>query len=439
MISEGSIFDAIKDPGTGTIFDVAEKVEHVLSDEAHDETIPWYKSYPSALAKGLTKGTIALGRMMNPVPLEPYDPENTQKILDQLLPSEEGFGERVLEKGGELFPVVSTGGSAGALGSLGRTAAAAVVPEVAKEFGAGEGLQSALEIGSLIAPDLRNMIKAGKSTKELVDFARSKGMKDKEIAPLIQSQRKQATLGKLALKRGGGEKILSESKKAIGDVYQDLYSHPQAKTALNPSESNRVMEIIQKRMKKMPSKVRNTISADLSDLSSSPKTAEDFINFYSDINANLSGSTKQLSTLKEPIIEAISSIDKGLASDFQMTNKLYKNWSEISKTLKPTLSSDLFEGSMPIRFVIGLTTGYTPIIGEVLGEVAGKKLARDLLLKPRFQNLGKKMVTALNENKLPAAKKIWDSMTKEVNEIDEQAAKQMRDLDILTLLEESET
>ncbi len=437
MIDSGSIFDAIEEPKTGSIFDVAEKVEHLVPDEYHDEEIPWYKSYTSALGKGLIKGTISLGRMMGPLQ-EPYDPEETSRILDELLPSKSGPIEGTLERAGEMFPMVSTGGG-GALKSAVRTGLSAISGETAKQLGASEGIQTLAELPALLGPELTKMIKAGKSSKELVDFARKKGMKEEEIAPLIQSVKKQAALKKIALKRGEGEKILSRSKEAIGNIYKDLYSHPKAKTVLSKVESDKLMGALEKRLEKMPSKVRNTIAEDLTDLSSSPKAAEDFMNFYSDINANLSGKTKQLSSLKEPIIDAISSVDKGLASEFKMTNNLYKNWSEISKTLKPSLSSDLFEGSMPIRFVIGLTTGYTPILMEVLGEGVGKKLATNLLLKPKFQGLGKKMVTAINENKLPAAKKIWDKMTNEVNSVDKVAAEQMRDVDILTLLEDNET
>src|SRR5210317_2064647 len=99
MISSGTIFDAIEEPSTGTIFDVAEKVEHVVPDEFHDKSIPWYQSYASSLGKGLIKGTIAFGRMLGPT-LEPYDPEQTRLALDELLPSEEGFVEGALERGG---------------------------------------------------------------------------------------------------------------------------------------------------------------------------------------------------------------------------------------------------------------------------------------------------------------------------------------------------
>ncbi len=434
----GTIFDAVEEPSTGTIMDLTDKVEHIVPDEYHDEEIPWYKSYASALGKGLIEGTGQLGRMLGPLD-EPFDPNQIREQLDRLLPSEEGVVEGALERGGKLFPLVATGGG-GAGSALLRTAGAAVSGQAAKEWGAPEWLQSLAELPALIGPDIKKMIQAGKSTKEILKFGRSKGLTEEQLAPLVQSEKKRNILGKLAIKRGKGKKVIKETQEALGEIYKDLYNHPQAKTVLSQSAAEETIGIMEKQLAKMPTKVREAISGDFQELINSPKAGEDFMNFYADVNANLSGKTKQLSSLKKPVLDAINKIDAGLSNEFQMTNELYSNWAQISKTLSPTLASDLIEGSIPVQFMYGLghaaSTGNLGILSMVLGEVAVKKLATELLVNPRFQTLGKKMLTALKNNKFAVAKNAWDVMTQEVDKVDKNVSKKMRDIDVLNLLSE---
>jgi len=440
----GTILDALEEPRSGTIVDLVDKVDHLVPDEYHDEEVPWYKSYASALGKGLIKGTVSLGRMMGPLD-EPYDPNRLKELLDEYLPSEEGFVEEALERGGKLFPLVATGGGGAGSAAL-RTTGAAISGQVAKEFGAPEWAQSLAELPSFIGPDIKKMIQAGKKTKDILEFGRSKGLKEEQLAPLIQGAKKQKVLGKLAFKRGRGQSVIKETQKALGDIYKDLYNHPQAKTVLNEFEAGSKIEELEKIILKIPNEVRKKIIGDFVELKSSPKAAEDFMNFYADINANLSGKTKQLSALKEPVIDAIKKIDSGLSIEFQKTNELYSKWAQISKTLSPNLASDLIEGSIPLQAVYGLAHGavtgdvsfMATALTAVAGEVAVKQIAAELLINPRFQNLGNKMITAIKNNKFAIAKSVWGQMTQEVDKVNKNAAKKLKEIDILKLFEESE-
>lgn len=433
----GTIFDVVEEPSSGTIMDLTDKIEHIVPDEHHDENIPWYKSYASALGKGLLKGTVSLGRTMGPLQ-EPYDPNQINEVLDEYLPTNEGFVEGTLERGGKLFPMVAAGG--GGAPSLLRTGAAAVSGEVAKEFGAPEWAQSLAELPALIAPDVTKMIQAGKKTKDILAFGRSKGMSEEELAPLVQSAKKQRLLGKVASKKGRGETAIKETKKALNELIEGHFEHPSAKTVLNEFEAGSSMEKLKNQIDKMPSVVGDLMIKDLKKLESSPKSAEDFMRFYRSINKNFGPKTKELGILKGPTVEAIEKIDKNLASDFVNTNELYSNWAEISRTLSPTLASNLIEGSKPIQLVYGLvhgaTTGNFGFLETAIGDFAVRKLATELLINPRFQNLSKKMLNALEKNKFAVANNLWDVMTQEVNKVDKKSAKKMKDLDILKLFEE---
>lgn len=426
-----SIFDLIDDkPQTGTIFDVAEKIDDIRDEPTRKSSIPWYKSYPSSLAKGVTQGLIEYGRAFGPT-REPYDPERTKKILDELLPSEEGFVETALEKSGKIAPFVASGG-AGLGRIIGTSAAAGTSGATAKELGFGELGQAIAELPAQIVPDLTRFIKAGASNKEIVDFARSKGLTEEQITPLIQSRGKQAVLGKVAQKEGRAQKLLSDSKEAVGLVYKDLYTSEKAAQKVSDRVLFDSIDSMDKKLAQLPDKVRSKIAADYQDLVKSNGTAADFMNFHADLNAV---GDKRLGILKEDINKAIQTVDKDLAKDFQMTNELYSRWAKISKTLKPSVFSQFVEGSQPYRFVGGILTGNPYLLYETAGEFALKSAARELLLSPRFQNLSGKMVDAINNNKFSVAGSIWELMKQEVYSTDKRLASEMEDIDFLDLLE----
>jgi hypothetical protein len=426
-----TIFDLIdEEEPTGTIFDVAERVEDIRGEATKKSDIPWYKSYPSSLAKGVTKGLIEYGRAFGPT-REPYDPEKTKKVLDELLPSGEGFVETALEKSGQIAPFVASG-SPSLARLIGTSVASGTSGATAKELGFGEMGQALAELPAQIVPDLSRFIKAGASNKEIVDFARSKGLTEEQIAPLIQSRSKQAVLGKVAQKEGRAQKLLSDSKEAVGLVYKDLYTSDKAAQKVSERVFFDSIDSMDKKLSQLPEKVRSKVFSDYQDLVKSNGTAADFMNFHADLNAI---GDKRLGILKEDISKAIQTVDKGLAKDFQMTNELYGRWAKISKTLKPSVFSQFVEGSQPYRFIGGLLTGNPYLLYETAGEVALKSGARELLLSPRFQNLSGKMIDAINKSKFSVAGSIWEVMKQEVYSKDKNLAKEMEDIDFIDLLE----
>ena len=436
----GSIFDIIEEeePETGTIFDEVSSNPKIQKSE--NITTPWYKSWPSALGKGLLKGTVELGQSFGGMPEKrpnerQEEVEKTGEFLEKHLPSEEGFVETALEKGGKLFPSVVSGGG-GLTKSAIQSGLAGASGATAKSVGASETVQSLAELPALLGPDLAKMIRTGKSNKEIVEFARSKGMTEDQITPLIQSEGKQRLLKRFSQKRGKAEGVLSETKEGLRNLYEDLSSNPSAKKTLSFEGQHKLAGDLKENLMKMPSKVRSRVAKDIKDYMNSGQTGEDLFNLYADINHNIGNKTKQLSLLKDPIKEALSKIDPSLGKDFDFTNKLYSNFHKISKTLKPSLASDIFEGTAMMRAVLGLSTGNPWILKEAIFEKAGKKIATNLLLNPRFQNLQMKMIDALNQNKFSAASKVWESMSDEMEDVDKETAKRMREIDVLKAFED---
>lgn len=363
----------------------------------------------------------------------PISDEEAEEKLQQLFPTQEGYLESSLERAGEIAPYSLLGGG-GVLTNILRTLGAGFAGQGAKELGGGPIVQTAAEIGAFGLPGLGKKINPTKAQKEIVEEARALGLTDKEIAPLIQGENKQKFLSKLAERRGRSQQALKSSKGKLDTVYKTLQKGEEATKTLSSTKSNKVVKSIQDKLSELPSATQDLISKDFTQLLEKPITGDSLINFYSDINSTYSKGGAPLGILKEPIKDALSSISPKLANNFQTTNKLYSKYYQIANRLKPNLVSDLVTAGEATRLMFGVATGNFPLLIETVGESAARSLATEMLINPRFQNLGNKMVSALNQNSVPAAKRILQQMIKETKDVSPEVARELQKLDISKVL-----
>jgi hypothetical protein len=365
------------------------------------EDIPWYKSYPAAAGKALLNGAQTLGRAFgplqeyddrghneyanyyqrnkdnNPLSRDEYFEKNPlpkqttlRQFLDEQLPSNDGFVENTLDRAGQILPFllanpVGAGAQLGkaAVGGLAESASLASGPlrqtllegaknllgpvtrsllggasgEGAKELGFGPVVQSLAEIPAQVVPGFGGRLIPNASQQSLVNEARSLGLTEQQITPLIQSARKTRALSKLSTKRGATEQRLKDSYDALGQVYGKLASRPESAKPLTAIQANNVGAGIQEKLSTLPAGVRNKVSEDLSDLLKGEMNGQKLINFYQDINYYIGNGERQLGILKEPITTALGQISPQLAQDFNITNRLYQNYYGIASKLKPNI------------------------------------------------------------------------------------------------------
>jgi hypothetical protein len=365
--------------------------------------------------------------------LSPISNEEFFENLEKVLPTQEGFAEKALERGGRIAPYALAGG--GNLAGQGlRSALAGFLGEGAKEAGLPEWAQALAELPAFGAPGLGKKIRPTGAQKELVEGARNLGLSEQEITPLIQSELKQKWLTKFAPKRGRTQAALSKSKQALGNVYERLENSESAKNLLSKEQSSEVVKNIDDILEKLPSGVRDEISQDFQDLLSKPISGESLINFWKDLNHYISKGTDKLGIVKGPITDALENISPELASDFRMTNQLYSKYAKINAKLKPSLVGDLMSAGRAVRTLLGVTTGNYPLLIEALSESTGKRVARELLINPRLQNISNKMITALNQNKSSAANQFLKEYIKEISKEDQELADVLSDIDFKELL-----
>lgn len=391
------------------------------NDQKKEQPLSRFRSAENALYKGAAKEVREqifkvpyFGKELKKLEGNPLvqNPESFQEKIETALPTKDEFLERGLESGGRNLPYVAIGG--GGLGqSLIRSGASGLAKEGVKEMGGGEIPQTIAEIATLSGPDLLKKIIPTKGQKPIVDWARGKGMTEKQIAPLIQSEKKQRWLTKIARKGKRSDEALKQSREAVGNIYDRLKQSPSAQGRLNPDDLADFQENISKKLIQMPSAERELITKEFSDLQKTGFSGDGLINFYQDLNYLYKEGNKYAANLLSDVEKSMSTISPQLASDFKMTNQLYKNNAALSSKMRGSWAHDLiyYLGGAG-KLITGVALHNYPLIVETLGESAGRRLATEMLINPRMQNLSLKMVQALNNGKYAIAKDLMDLILK---------------------------
>jgi hypothetical protein len=391
------------------------------------------KDYGKTVLKGTAEGLSRLGRVMSPIQdlhgrSDDQQFQRQSEALNEVLPTtDEGFGQKAIRRGLQQAPTaLAFPGSSAAVG--GRALLAGFAGQGAEELGLPEWAQTAAELTAYIGPDVtRKLLEKGKNA-DIIKEARRLGLSDEQITPLIQSEFKQKWLSKLAPKRGSTQRALTETKSGLGNIYESIETSDIAHKPISSSESKKFTESLEKQLIKLPREIRDKVERDAQDLLSAPINGNTLINFWKDLNSHYGPGKEKLGILKEPIKNAIKSISPEMRKDFDTANMLYSKYSGIASKLKPSIASDIISGGEALGFLGALITGNVPFFTGLLTEQAGKKLIQQMLINPRFQQLSKKAISAINENKFALAKKTSDLIAKEVAKIDKNAAKKIESI-----------
>lgn len=395
------------------------------------ETQEGIGNYAKNLLKSGIKGINKLGRVIGPtgprMPEEKVEAEY-EKGLQKLIPSrpsESGFN-RGVERIVEALPTNLSLPGGGPAQTAIRTALGGGAAQVTKELGAGETAQAIADITAFISPSLtKKLLETGKN-KELIEAAKKLGLNDKQITPLIQSDFKKKWLSKIAAKGSRTQEALRQSKEALGSVYGEIRARPESQKVLEEKHFKPFLDKLGSQMKEIPNNVRDVIIRDVRELFEGPVNADRIINLWQDINANLSGNTKQLSTLKPILQDTLAQISPELANDFGKLNKLYSNYIQMSKDLKQDKIDKILSKGQALKPLVALYTGSNWLLAEFAGEMVGKSIAREMLINPRLQNLKGKLIHAINSNDARIAEKIMRQFGDEIEDIDEETSKKLK-------------
>jgi len=404
-------------PEFGRILDEDTTVEfgRVIEDKKPSKAA----SIGRAGAKGLLDAAIGAQNIIPFGGKGPLSPgEQLKSLMGLIGEPEEGLAERFTERTAKTLPYL-LGGPGGVAGKVGRGLLSSALGQATEEVGGGEVAQTVAEMVGLGLPGLGKKIAPTKAQQKGVEMLRKRGITEKQIAPLIPTEKKAAVLGKVAAKGFRTAKAAKQTREALGNVYSQISEEGAKLPILSSGRSQSLESELRQKLQKMPSSVRRSIDADMQDLFSKPVKANDIINFWQDLNSEINwkkigGGKNRLNSLKDSLKEGISDISPDLAADFELTNDFYSKFSKMSRNLQPKdLDRLIALGEMGAVLGGLLKFGPKGALPAIGGE-ALRRVASEMLINPRLQNLSRQMTTAVKNNKVAIAKKVQEKMEEEL-------------------------
>lgn len=402
----------------------------------------------------------------------------TQKVLTGLglpesllnkigYPDQEGFEEMIMKLGEATGakqlseePQTGAGRRAAKVGEFAGTAALGGPKSLAERllFGGIGGLGAAEaeergtgaggQIGAAFAlPALVQAIasiKTGKfkpNTQELEDlakFARSQGLTEAEIVPLLQSQGKQKALGKLAKGDTKIAETLSSAEGKLGNAFERLKeqsrdlppaTRKQTKNLINDFDG--VSENL--KLSKLPpnDKVEaiKKIEEAINNVAGTGINPEEIISTWQDINSTVNwnaykGGKKDLAKLKKPLQSLYEEISPEGAASFGKINDLWGRLKSIEKNIGPNNFKSLtsygkgiiYLGKIVNNLAAGDIDGLIKSGSTILGVELSQNLAKKMLTDPKYQNLGIKAAQAIKNGSRPQILKAYEELNSKVVE-----------------------
>ena len=418
-------------------------VEKEESKGPENQDIPWYKSYPSAIGRGLVKGLSQVGQMMGPLGTtyeQNIASQQREKQLNQYLPIGQDFGPKALERG--ISSGLQAGAFPGGAALMGRGLAGGALAEGVKELGGPEWLQAFTEIGAQLAPGLGRQVvnrlpgQTAQTERNLTENARRLGLTENELAlTLNQRGPLKDFMTEIAAKGGRTVNRFQNTRAALGRVWNNLRNTPEAQRTLNGQQSSQLINNMSNRLSRLSSNQRDIILQDYNDLLGSQMRGEDLIDFWQKLNYNIARGEEGLGIIKQDLQRAIYQISPELGRDFQITNQLYGNFHRLAERMGPNVAESLIRAGEQGIVISAITTGNYPLLKKVLGPLLARQLATELTTNPRFMNLSSKFINAFERGSLVNAKKSYDQLLIEIGKENAEAATKMSGLDLDKIFE----
>jgi hypothetical protein len=401
--------------------------------EIQEKDISRFRSLVSAPIKGLAKGFVGTLRiaelLQDPIKLligsgsEPVF-KKAQEVIEERIPTQGEFAEKGLERAGEMvMPALLSG--APLLGSIGRSLVGGFGAQAVEEAGGGALAQAVPELAAFAAPSAaRRIVPSGKDQERILELGRRHLMTEEQLAPLMPEARKRRFFGRFAYGGEGTQERMHETAAGIGNIYQTLSSSPNAQQALSPSSLQRFANSMRTIGRQLPHAIRSQLTHDAMDLVRAAQqrggvTGDELMNFYHDINSRYNLGRKQLQLFKNPIREALHSLNPDLADDFETINRMYQKSMQIGRVLRPSEYEELISLGEAYEVAASAATLEPGRLIRVLGVVGFRKFSEKMLTSPRLQNLLRKSQEAILQNNLPIIKKTGEMIKNIIEEDNE--------------------
>lgn len=270
---------------------------------------------------------------------------------------------------------------------------------------------------SLATPGLKSKAINKNTLKEAYQAGRRLGMSEKELAPLAHGKITQKVLGLLSKGSKRARESLQATQEGLGKSY-DLIKLQGSRSTLSPTNINtlenslsRFRNSLEKTIGMSPDTkaVISHLDESIGRLKSAPRTGEDLVNWYQEINKvvnwnAMKGGKKKLAEVKDMITRSLAREDPVLAKNFGHINKLWGQSESILKNIGEENFINLVKKHPTISTLaglVGLKFGSIAAPGTA-AYIASRPIALKILTDPKWSNLQGKAFTAI-KNKSPKA------------------------------------
>jgi len=355
--------------------------------------------------------------------------EDIKKFLGMLginiKPSKEFLG-RAAERAGKGLGAALSFGGAGA----GAMATGGAVGQAVEEGTESQLAGSLAELATSLRADkiLTKKLLPGAKTKDIVEAGRKLGLTEQQLTPLIQKEGKLAFLGKFARKGDKQEKLIAGIESTLGDAYEFVKTDAKKLPAIPKEDSakladsfDNIVENLKKTVKPNPEKQQaiDFISVASDIVRKEGTTPESLINFYQDVNHIVNwrkAGQKSAAALKGPIVKALNKADPKLAKEFENLNTLYSKFKTASKHLKPKEIDKYLNMGKIGGLALSLATGHPAGVKAAIGAGVTMEAATQALTNPRFQNMSRKLLKAITDDKTKSALALSRQMVEFIKE-----------------------
>lgn len=374
------------------------------------------RSILSAPIKGAIKGARSQSKISPFHQVGAIKDPQAEELMEKFLPTQEGFVEGALEKGAEIGTSFLTGGPGGLLRKGITSLLGGVASETTKQLGGGEIAQDIAALSTMSLPDLAKNIPAKKAQERVISFLRKKGFTENEITPLIQSPEKLSKMASFASKGEKTNQLMRDIYGKMGTVYEGIRNEGTNLPGLGREAADEFTTKFNSQLNKIPKFYKRQIKEEIEDLMNSEMKFSDFIDFDQAVNARIkgvSGGKAILGTLKKATAEAKQAISPELANDLSLANELYGKGVDVSKHLRTKEIEELFDLGEKVALISSIADQNVGLLTKVLGIGGARKIATELLTNPRLQNINKRMLKSIKDNRLPETMKLFEVFRKE--------------------------
>lgn len=452
--------------------------------DAEVKAPPIWWTAPHALDKGFVKG--AAQAMGTGMPIPEAQKGELEEGLDKIIPTQRNFPkeqqsrythmENWVENAAQQVPMLTAGGGLSGAASklipelipgakfannlIARFASAPQGMSASQAFGRGlvsEALGDAADAADapwwvktgmqmipFVAPDITKELQKTGKTAEFFDYAKRAGMTDAEIAPILKNMEDYSFLEKISTKFASkSERLknrLGNTWDALSRTYDTFLENPNMqKTILGDSLQN-FRKSAANVYKSLPTHLQAEVEPLMKKyLVGGPLTGDRLTRFYKDLNYLLGeNAPRQIGRLKQPIMEAMESVNPGMAREFGHITDMYSTMADVSKKLHPGLFDKMFSSGKAGAAVYALGTGNRSMLLKVLGGLGAGQIADELLTNPKFKQITTKMMQAANQGKYGMANNMLKNLTDMMVDKDLEAAIELKNFDFYNLEDQEE-